>query len=119
MGGSRTEISSKINIEPEKWDEKKCKIKGTGPIDIRFNKILQELLLSIHQAIDLLKYNKFPVNATNIKLAISDKLFQTVQLIGCYESYIMVLRKRIGIDYTEASFEINKTTFDHVKEFLI
>lgn len=119
INGSRTEISSKINVSPEKWDARQSKIKGNNPVDIRSNKILNELLVSVHQAIDLLRHNKFPVNAPNIKLALNDKLFQSVKLIDCYEAYMKVLKTRIGIDYTKASYEINETTFDHVKEFLI
>ncbi|MDI1324844.1 MAG: tyrosine-type recombinase/integrase [Algoriphagus sp.] len=119
INGSRTEISSKINVSPEKWDARQSKIKGNNPVDIRSNKILNELLVSVHQAIDLLKHNKFPINAPNIKLAINGKLFLAVKLIDCYEAYMKMLKTRIGIDYHKNSYQINETTFNHVKEFLI
>jgi site-specific recombinase XerD len=119
INGTRTEISSKISIPFEKWDDKNSKVKGKQPIDIRYNKQLADLAIQVHQSIDVLVQNKFPINASNIKLAISGQLIKKTILLEVYQDFLLHLKGRIGNDYTESSFEINQTTFDQVKEFLI
>lgn len=40
INGTRSEISTKVNVDPLKWDDRKSQIKGREPTDIRKNKIL-------------------------------------------------------------------------------
>jgi|GEM_PF-263838 len=119
INGSRTEISSKISIPIEKWDSKNSKVKGKQPIDIRYNKQLADLAIQVHQSIDVLVQNKFPIKASNIKLAINGELIKKTILLDVYQDYLLHLKGRIGDNYTHSSFEINQTTFDQVQEFLI
>jgi len=119
INGTRTEISSKITIPIEKWDTKNFKVKGKQPLDIRYNKQLTDLAIQVHQSIDVLVQKKFPIKASNIKLAISGELIKKSILLEVYQDYLLHLKGRIGDNYTHSSFEINQTTFDQVKEFLI
>jgi integrase/recombinase XerD len=118
INGTRTEISSKISIPIEKWDATNNRVKGKQPIDIRYNKQLADLAIQVHQSIDVLVQNKFPIKASNIKLAISGELIKKSILLEVYQDYLLHLKGRIGDNYTHSSFEINQTTFDQVKEFL-
>lgn len=119
LNGTRTEVSSKIAIDPKKWDERSSRVKGKGPLDIRKNKQLNELTTKVYQALDELQQHRFNINASNLKLAMNGELFQKVKLLDCYSLFIDNLKARVGSDYSEASLEVHSITFQQIKDFLI
>lgn len=118
IDGTRSEISTKVYVDPAKWDDRKSQIKGRDPVDIRNNKILFDFTTQIYDALDELKNRRFDITAANIKLAITGDLFQKTTVIEVYKQYLEYLQVRIGSDFSPSSYEIHKTTFDQVLEFL-
>ena len=118
INGTRSEISTKVYVDPDKWDDRKSQIKGREPIDIRKNKILFDFTTKIYEALDELRNRRFDVNAANIKLALTGELFQKTTVLEVYKQYLEYLQVRIGSDFSPASYEIHKTTFDQVCEYL-
>lgn len=118
INGTRTELSTKINVNPKDWDERSGRIKGRGPIVIRNNKSLNDLTVQVYDGIEEIIKHKLTVDSKNLKLALKGELEQKTLLISTYELYLEHLKKRIGIDFTDSSFEINNVTFNHFKEFL-
>lgn len=118
LNGTRTELSTKINVNPKDWDERSGRIKGRGPIVIRNNKALNDLTVQVYDGIEEIIKHKLSVDSKNLKLALKGDLEQKTLLISTYEMYLEHLKKRIGIDFTDSSFEINHVTFNHFKEFL-
>lgn len=119
LNGTRTEVSSKIAIEPKKWDDTSSRVKGKDPLDIRKNKQLNDLTTKVYQALDALQQNRFKINASNLKLAMNGELFQKVKFLNCYEMFIDNLKARVGSDYSEASLELHSITYQQVREFMI
>jgi hypothetical protein len=98
INGTRTEISSRISIPVKKWDAKNSKVKGKQPIDIRHNKQLADLAILVHQSIDVLVLNKFQINASNIKLAISGDLIKKSILLEVYQDYLIHPRDLLFVE---------------------
>lgn len=118
IDGSRSELSTKVYVDPTKWDDKKSQIKGRDPVDIRKNKILFDFTTQVYEALEELKNRRFDINAANIKLALTGDLFQKTTVLEVYKQYIEYLQVRVGSDFSPKSLEIHKTTFDQVTEYL-
>lgn len=119
LNGTRTELSSKINVFPNEWDERSGRIKGKGPIVIRQNNALNNLTVQVYESIDEILRLKLSLDAKNLKLSLNGELNQKALLLSTYDIYLKHLKSRVGIDYTESSFQINAVTYNHLKEFLI
>lgn len=118
INGTRSEVSTKIAAPPSKWDSKKELIRGKEPIIIRLNQQLQDYKLKVYEVLEQVKIQRYDITASNLKLGLSGKLFQSHSLVQVYRLFIENLESRLGTDYSPASLEINKTTFDHLVEFL-
>ncbi len=118
INGTRSEVSTKIDIEPSKWDSKKELIKGKEPVTIRLNQQLQNFKLKVYDVLEQIKIQRYDITANNLKLGLSGELFQSHTLKQVYALFIENLENRVGTDYSPASLEINKTTYDHLIEFL-
>lgn len=118
INGTRAEVSTKIDIPPSKWDFKKEQVKGHEPLTIRLNQQLQNLKLEVYDVLEQIKIQRYDITANNLKLGLSGELFQSHSLIQVYKLFIENLESRLGTDYSPASLEINKTTHDHLMEFL-
>lgn len=118
INGTRSEVSTKIDVAPSKWDSKKELIKGKEPMTIKLNQQLQNLQLKVFEVLEQVKIQRYDITANNLKLGLTGELFQSHSLIQVYKLFIDNLESRLGTDYSPASLEINKTTFDHLVEFL-
>lgn len=118
INGTRAEVSTKIDVPPSKWDGKKGQIKGKDPFSIRLNQQLYTLQTKVFEVLDQMKVQCYDITASNIKLGLTGKLFQNHGLVQVYELFIENLNNRVGSDFSSASLEIHKTTFDQVLEFL-
>lgn len=118
INGTRSEVSTKIDIEPSKWDSKKELIKGKEPVTIRLNQQLQNFKLKVYDVLEQIKIQRYDITANNLKLGLSGELFQSHTLKQVYALFLENLENRVGTDYSPASLEINKTTYDHLIEFL-
>ena len=118
VNGTRAELSTKIDVFPTKWDAKKEMIKGKEPLTIRLNQQLQNLKQKVYDVLEQIKIQRYDITANNLKLGLSGVLFQSHSLIQVYKLFIENLETRLGTDYSPASLEINKTTYDHLAEFL-
>ena len=108
LNGTRTELSTKINVNPKDWDERSGRIKGRGPIVIRNNKTLNDLTVQVYDGIEEIIKQKFSVDSKNLKLALKGDLVQKTLLISTYELYLEHLKKRIGIDFTDSNGRMKK-----------
>jgi site-specific recombinase XerD len=118
INGTRSEVSTKVDIAPSKWDSKKELIKGKEPLTIRLNQELQNFKLKVYDVLEQVKIQRYDITANNLKLGLSGELFQNHTLKQVYALFIENLENRVGTNYSPASLEINKTTYDHLIEFL-
>lgn len=118
INGTRSEVSTKIDVIPSKWDSKKELIKGKEPLSMRLNQQLQNLKLKVFDVLEQAKIQRYDITANNLKLGLSGQLFQSPSLVQVYKLFIENLENRVGTDYSPASLEINKTTYDHLVEFM-
>lgn len=118
INGTRSEVSTKIDVAPSKWDSKKELIKGKEPMTIRLNQQLKNLELKVFEVLEQIKIQRYDITANNLKLGLTGELFQSHSLLQVYRLFIDNLESRLGTDYSPASLEINKTTYDHLVEFL-
>lgn len=100
LNGTRTELSTKINVNPKDWDERPGRIKGRGPIVIRNNKALNDLTVQVYDGIEEIIKHKLSVDSKNLKLALKGELEKKTLLISTYELFLEFLRTRIGFDYS-------------------
>lgn len=118
INGTRAEVSTKIDVSPSKWDAKKELIKGKDPLSIRLNQQLYNLKTKVYEILDQIKQQRYDITASNIKLGLSGQLFQNHSVSQVCVLYMDHLKSRVGFDFSLASLEINKPTFDQVLEFL-
>lgn len=118
INGTRSEVSTKIDVAPTKWDSKKGLIKGKDPLSIRLNQQLYNQQTKVYEVLEQIKQQRYDLTANNLKLALIGKLFQSYSVAQTYSLFFDSLQNRVGSDFSPASLEIHKTTFEQLVTFL-
>lgn len=118
VNGIRTEISTKRECAPAKWNAAAGRAKGTKEDIKALNVYLDLLQAKVYEAQhDLMTENKM-VTGELIKNKIAGVEERPATLVAVFRQHNETIRQLIGRTYAKATWTKYETTLKHVQEFL-
>ena len=118
VNGHRAHISTKRKIEPERWDSKANRVKGTKEDAREINSMLEASIVKLNRFHEKLVDEGDVLTAEKLKELFVGNTVQRKKLIEVFEYHNEMVKSRVGIDFSQSTFTRYTTTLDHVQNFL-
>ena len=118
VNGQRAHISTKRKIEPERWDSKANRVKGTKEDAREINSMLEASIVKLNRFHEKLVDEGDVLTAEKLKELFVGNTVQRKKLIEVFEYHNEMVKSRVGIDFSQSTFTRYTTTLDHVQNFL-
>lgn len=119
VGGCRFELSTKISIEPKKWDSSKRIIKGNSEEAKTINNLLSNIHNRVQREFNLLHdKNSGRVSADELKRALAGEKIQVKSLIEVFEEHNRLLEKEVGLKVVKKTYQRYTACIERLKLFL-
>jgi len=119
VNGCRAEISVKRKIEPERWDSSANRVKGNKDDAREINALIDKLMLRLNKIFARLVEEDDVVTADKIKQIFQGKATVRKTLLEAFDHHNQMMKSRVGIDFSPSTYTRYKTTYDHIKNFLL
>lgn len=119
VDGKRTEVSTKRNVDPVKWNSSMGRVAGTREEVKTLNSYLDTLERMLHKTYQELIEGAKPVTSETIKkryLGVADE--RPRMLIQIIQEHNDGIKKLIGFGYSKPTWIKYNTTQKHITEFL-
>jgi len=118
VSGQRAEISLKRKLDPTKWNQL-FQISKKQNEELKEIKALIELsILKLNKIYCKLLENDELITAERLKSLFLGSDIKRRTLLEVFNIHNVMVRDRIGIDYSQSTYTRYKTTYDHVKQFM-
>lgn len=119
IGGCRFEISTKISIEPKKWDSARRMVKGNSEEARTINNLLSNFENRVQREFNLLyEKNNGKVSSEELKRALSGDKKQVKTLIEVFEEHNRLLEKEVGLKVVKKTYQRYTACIERLKQFL-
>ena len=115
----KVELATGYRIEPTRWDEKKCRIKGMSDEAQITNSALDKMKVSILEAKEKLEKGNKVVSSQALKAIVSGKDSVDKTVNDSFQRFISRTKVLIGKGYTKSTVDKFKYTFKNVSSFLV
>ena len=118
VNGQRNELSISRKIEPEKWNARTGKMRGTNLEANELNSYLDAVRNKINKIHGRLVDEGRPFNSSDIKNLYLGKGEKTKMLVQLFEEHNQQMEKLVGVEFALGTWKRYHTTKKHVHEFL-
>ena len=118
VNGQRNELSISRKIEPEKWNARTGKMRGTSLETNELNSYLDVVRHKINKIHGRLVDEGRPFNSSDIKNLYLGKGEKTKMLVQLFEEHNQQMEKLVGVEFALGTWKRYHTTKKHVQEFL-
>ncbi|WP_339727695.1 site-specific integrase [Maribacter stanieri] len=118
VNGQRNELSISRKIEPEKWNARTGKMRGTNLEANELNSYLDAVRNKINKIHGRLVDEGRPFNSSEIKNLYLGKGEKIKMLVQLFEEHNLQMEKLVGVEFALGTWKRYHTTKKHVKEFL-
>jgi site-specific recombinase XerD len=118
VNGQRNELSISRKIEPERWNARTGKMRGTSLETNELNSYLDVVRHKINKIHGRLVDEGRPFNSSDIKNLYLGKGEKTKMLVQLFEEHNQQMEKLVGVEFALGTWKRYHTTKKHVKEFL-
>lgn len=118
VNGQRNELSISRKIEPEKWNARTGKMRGTSLETNELNSYLDVVRHKINKIHGRLVDEDRPFNSSDVKNLYLGKGEKTKMLVQLFEEHNQQMEKMIGLEFAIGTWKRYNTTKKHVQEFL-
>jgi site-specific recombinase XerD len=118
IDGKRTEYSIKRSIDPDRWNPKAGKAKGTNDHSKEINNHIQILQNKADKAYKELIDEELEISGPAIVDKITGKESYKHTLLNTFKLHNRIIGERSDVDYAEATLKRYETTLMHVKKVL-
>ena len=118
VNGQRNELSISRKIEPEKWNARTGKMRGTSLETNELNSYLDVVRHKINKIHGRLVDEGRPFNSSEIKNLYLGKGEKIKMLVQLFEEHNLQMEKLVGVEFALGTWKRYHTTKKHVKEFL-
>lgn len=118
VNGSRSELSISRKVDPEKWNAKTGKMRGTNLETNELNSYLDAVRNKINKIHARLVDEGRPFNSSDIKNLYVGKGEKIKMLVQLFEEHNLQMEKLVGVEFAIGTWKRYHTTKKHVKEFL-
>ena len=118
VNGQRRELSISRKVEPEKWNARTGKMRGTNLEANELNSYLDAVRNKINKIHARLVDEGRPFNSSDIKNLYVGKGEKIKMLVQLFEEHNLQMEKLVGVEFALGTWKRYHTTKKHVKEFL-
>jgi site-specific recombinase XerD len=118
VNGERAEYSTKCLVNPDVWDNNAGKVKGNNEYARTINVLLDTVRTQVYKYLDELQKKGTQVTALAIKNAMTGKDEENYTIIQVFENHNAKIKKLIGKDVAEGTYERYVTACKHLKDFI-
>lgn len=118
VNGQRSELSISRKVEPEKWNVKTGKMRGTNLEANELNSYLNVVRSKINKIHARLVDESRPFNSSDIKNLYAGKGEKIKMLVQLFEEHNQQMEKLVGVEFALGTWKRYHTTKKHVQEFL-
>lgn len=118
INGERTEFTTKMYVDPKKWDEKAMRVKGNSEQARAINSYLDSIRYKINQIHLQLQYKSHPITLDMFLDLYTGKKEKARTLVAIFKNHNQKVKELIGIDYAEGTYVRYETTLAHIQKFL-
>src|SRR5690606_34412242 len=118
VNGQRSELSVSRKVNPEKWNARTGKMRGTNLESNELNSYLDSVRNKINKIHAQLVDQEKPFAPSDIKALYLGKGEKTKMLIQLFEEHNQQMEKLIGVEFALGTFKRYTTTKNHIEEYL-
>lgn len=118
VNGQRSELSISRKVDPEKWNTRTGKMRGTNLEANELNSYLDAVRNKINKIHARLVDEGRPFNSSDIKNLYVGKGEKIKMLVQLFEEHNLQMEKLVGVEFALGTWKRYHTTKKHVKEFL-
>jgi len=116
--GKRAETTAARSVEPENWNSKAGRVKGTKEAARTLNSYLDSLHSMVITAHQQLTHGKVIITAERLKNKLTGKAEVTRMLLDQFREHNRKVAALVGADYAAGTLERYRTSLKHTKEFI-
>ena len=118
VDGKRAEVTTGRECDPEQWNNKSGRVKGTKDEVKRLNMFLDNLQTKVYEAHRYLSENENPITANTLKNRFLGKEEKPRMVIEIFAEHNQKMAVLLGKEFANGTFERYKTSLRHTQEFL-
>ncbi len=118
VNGRRSELSISRKVDPEKWNARTGRMRGTNPRANELNKYLDTVRGKINKIHTRLVEDNEPFTSADIKNLYLGKGRNVKMLLELFEEHNQQMEKLVGIEFALGTWKRYHTTKSHVAEYV-
>src|SRR6266542_2685099 len=118
VDGKRTEISTKIYVEPERWNAQKGMVKGNQESAKSLNKSIEVFEQKLKEIYTRFIEKEIIINADSIKSAFLKTEEKQRLLVHHFQFHYEQMKREIGLNYSKGTVKNWKVTLGHLQTFI-
>ncbi|MBS1572999.1 MAG: site-specific integrase [Bacteroidetes bacterium] len=119
VNGAVTEMTTKYNCDPERWNSQAQRARGTNETSRTLNMLLDTLERKVHETrIKLIEIEK-EITAVAIKNALTGREEKKLMLLDFFKQHNERITALINSEFAPGTIERYNTAFDHTRNFIM
>lgn len=118
VNGELSQFSSKLDIEPDRWDVKNGRAKGNNIESKRLNELLENIRTAINNHYHEIEHRESFVNAEKVRNAFLGVDTRQQTLLELFRKHNDDVKKLIGISKSDATWQKYDRTRRHLQDFM-
>jgi hypothetical protein len=118
VNGKKAEATTSRTCDPEQWNSKTGRLKGTKESSRTFNAYLDTLKYLVHATHESLTAQQVVITADRLKsifIGKPDKIYTIIDVFKEHNSQVAAL---VGADFAKGTLERYKTSLKHTQDFI-
>ena len=118
VNGKRSELSISKKVDPEKWNARTGRMRGSNPEVVQINQYLDTVRNKVNKIHQRFVDEEKPFTALDIKNVYQNKDEKLKMLVRLFEEHNGQMEKLIGVEFALGTFKRYTTTKNHIEEYL-
>ncbi len=119
VNGKRTELSISKRIDPEKWNAKTGRVRGSGMEAVALNQYLDTIRNKVNKVHQRLVEEDKPFTALDMKNLFQDKDKEVKMVLDVFDEHNRQMKKLVDKEFAIGTWKRYHTTKNHVAEFIL
>ena len=119
VNGRRTEVSISKKIDPEKWNAKTGRMRGSGSQAVALNQYLDTIRSKVNKVHQRLIEEERPFTALDMKNLFQDKDREVKMVLDVFDEHNRQMKKLVDKEFAIGTWKRYHTTKKHVAEFIL
>jgi integrase len=118
INGRRWETSTQVGVDPDKWDSKKEKARGSDRNSYLVNETIDNARHKVQNIKLKMSQEEKPLTLANIQYGFTDRQRVERTIVKLFDEHNNNCVRKIGVQMAKATYERYLTCYKHFKDFL-